>query len=226
MTTTQKTTDFKKISFKLLALTFAVILVLSASITGCGKKPIEEETTEPTTETTTEATTEAPTTEATTVAPTTAVPTTAKKKPVNKPATTTKAAPKQPVNNGGNGNISHDDAAKIAALPEGWKNPANGPVMDLDMNLANYNRDKHRMEQYRLHKDEIKERTLSNGYVSKYFEAVDMKGKPTEFCLCPRCGKPKGHGSCGTCTELLRDMNCGRCGLPVKAMSCHSCPNT
>lgn len=173
----------------------------------------EVTTTEPTTveaETTTEAavtTTKAPVT-------TTKAPVTTTKAPV----TTTKA----PANNTPN-NTPVD--VEQGTLPDALTQGHTSGDGAYEMNLASYNNDANIMAAYndalsRGVKPSVK--VHKNGVVTTYYETG--WAEPYDIVsLCPRCGKPTGSGTHGTCTTFLHDANCELCGQFVKAGVCHTC---
>lgn len=161
----------------------------------------EEITTEPTT-VEPESTTDAPVT--TTKAPvtTTKAPVTTTKAPV----TTTKAPANNTPNNVEQGTLPD-------ALTQGHT-PGDGAY---EMNVDTYNMDAKTVEAY----EKIKRENIQPSYTKKGSKYWEVDG--VLVTLCPRCGKPQGGGTHGTCGSSFNGCNCHMCGEWIPAGGCHTC---
>ena len=168
------------------------------------------------------------TTEVTTTEPTTVEPETTTEAAVTTtkaPVTTTKAAPKPteaptkaPVNNTPNNTpVNKEEGTLPAGLVQNCE-PGDGLY---EMNLATYNQDAKKMEAYNDLKAKGVKPTVKvnkNGTISTYYEVGDML-----IVICPRCGKPQGGGTHGTCASSFNGHNCNLCGEWISAGGCHTC---
>lgn len=208
--------NYKSDILNVLGVVALIAVVVIGAVLFFGKDKTQPNVVEDTSVAATTATTEAETT--TTESETTTVPETTTKAPVTTtktPVTTTKApvtTTKAPANNTPNNTPGNTEEGTLPAGLNENHTPGDGIY---EMNVDSYNSDARVMEAYEKIK---REGVKPSGYDPIYYEVGD-----TLVVICPHCGKPKGHGTHGTCTSSFNGHNCSMCGEWIPASGCHTC---
>lgn len=212
--------NYKSDILNVLGVIALIAVVVVGAVLFFGKDEAQPNVVEDTSAvSTTEATTEAETTtsepETTTVPETTTKAAVTTTKPAQKP---TEAPTKAPVNNTPNNTPVNKEEG---TLPAGLADDVPGSSYDYEQRLVCYNADAKTVEVYNDLKAKGVKPTVKvnkNGTVSTYYEVGDML-----IVICPRCGKPGGSGTHGTCATFFHDATCPMCGANVKGGTCHTC---